>query len=356
MPTVPPHPPPPPTPNPPPPSLVHQVKNSASSFRTFALIGVAAAFCCASTAAIPHIIKPSVASKLTVADHPVAFPPHLLPVLLAQQDPSDDDPEPYLPNPGCVARYVTNDSLAFQNAYAVDVTWDPIHLMFDGVQIGFLVNASVNYSTSCDQLAAFGYSDVTMQLEVRGVSSLTQGGYHLGWFGAEDEEIEFRYWNGEEEKEYYVHQTFTMPGTSLVEGSYNASIGPKILEVEDRPACGCEAGCKYALAPFVGQGWWHSKDGFECAVNGPTCEMTLYGVKRSCQTQEDSSASANCYRPCALPPPSVPPPPSAPPPLSPPFAPPACMDTANRCVVSKCNTYKPKKLAKCPVTCGGCPQ
>ena len=69
---------------------MHQVKNSASSFRTFALLGVAAAFC---AAAIPHIIKPSVASKLTVADHPVAFPPQFLPVLLAQPDPSDD-PKP----------------------------------------------------------------------------------------------------------------------------------------------------------------------------------------------------------------------------------------------------------------------
>ena len=49
-----------------------------------------------------------------------------------------------------------------------------------------------------------------MQMEVRGVSSLTTGGYHLGWLGAEGEEIEFRYWNGEEEKEYYVHQTFTI--------------------------------------------------------------------------------------------------------------------------------------------------
>ena len=142
---------------PPAPHLVHQVKNSASSFRTFALLGVAAAFC---AAAIPHIIKPSVASKLTVADHPVAFPPQFLPVLLAQPDPSDD-PKPYLPNPGCVARYANNDSLDVHGLYTVSVTWDPIHLMFDGAQIGFLVNADVNYSTSCDQLAAFGYSDVT---------------------------------------------------------------------------------------------------------------------------------------------------------------------------------------------------
>ena len=44
-----------------PPSLMHQVKNSTSSFRTFVLIGVAAA-CYASTAAIPHITKPSVAT------------------------------------------------------------------------------------------------------------------------------------------------------------------------------------------------------------------------------------------------------------------------------------------------------
>ena len=58
----------------------------ASSCRAVVLIGVAAAFC---TAFLPHIAKPSVASKRAEANHPGACPPQWLPVLLAS------DPVPY---------------------------------------------------------------------------------------------------------------------------------------------------------------------------------------------------------------------------------------------------------------------
>ena len=44
----------------------------ASSFRVLVLIGVAAAF---RAAFLPHMTKPSVASKLAQTNHPVAVPP-----------------------------------------------------------------------------------------------------------------------------------------------------------------------------------------------------------------------------------------------------------------------------------------
>ena len=56
---------------------------SASSFLALVLFGVAAAFC----AFTPHMMKPSVASKLAEANHPVACPPQWLPVLLAANTP-----------------------------------------------------------------------------------------------------------------------------------------------------------------------------------------------------------------------------------------------------------------------------
>ena len=58
----------------------------ASSCRAVVLIGVAAAFC---TAFLPHIAKPSVASKREEANRPGACPPQWLPVLLAS------DPVPH---------------------------------------------------------------------------------------------------------------------------------------------------------------------------------------------------------------------------------------------------------------------
>ena len=66
----------------------------ASSCRAVVLIGATAAFC---TAFLPHIAKPSVASKRAEANHPGACPPQWLPVLLASDPPSF--PPPSSPSP-----------------------------------------------------------------------------------------------------------------------------------------------------------------------------------------------------------------------------------------------------------------
>eukprot|EP00964_Phaeocystis_antarctica_P091494 scaffold58689_cov63-Phaeocystis_antarctica.AAC.1 len=59
-------------------------KKHASSFRVLVIIGVVAAFC---AAFLPHMTKPSVASKQTEANHPVACPLQWLPVILAANTP-----------------------------------------------------------------------------------------------------------------------------------------------------------------------------------------------------------------------------------------------------------------------------
>ena len=67
-----------------PPSQPIQARKDASSFGVLVLIGVAAAF---RATFLPHMTKPSVASKLAEANHPVAVPPQWLPVLLAANTP-----------------------------------------------------------------------------------------------------------------------------------------------------------------------------------------------------------------------------------------------------------------------------
>jgi len=67
-----------------PPSQPIQARKDASNFGVLVLIGVAAAF---RATFLPHMTKPSVASKLAEASHPVAVPPQWLPVLLAANTP-----------------------------------------------------------------------------------------------------------------------------------------------------------------------------------------------------------------------------------------------------------------------------
>ena len=303
-----------------------QAKEHSSRYRALVLIGVAATFC---AAVIPHITKRSVASKQAEAEHLVAFPPQWLPVILALQDQSGNEgPDPYLPNEGCIARYEVNGTFNTQGAYSVSATWDPIEVTFNGSKIGFLVNANVNHTSSCDQMAALGLNNMTMELEIRGVSSLTSSGYSLGWLGVEGEEIEFRYWNGEDQKEYFVHEKFTMlaPGNNN-QGSYDS--GPKVLELAEIPACGCQIGCTQFYHPILlfqtlsGQ----SLDG-QCVENEGTCEVTAFAnsplntTVKCLKTGADNSASANCFTPCAWPPPSPPSQPCALPPPSLPSPPP----------------------------------
>ena len=69
-----------------------QAKKDAPRFRALVLIGVAAAFCDAIIN--PHMLKPSVASKLVEINHPDACPPQWLPVLLASSSSHIDSPAP----------------------------------------------------------------------------------------------------------------------------------------------------------------------------------------------------------------------------------------------------------------------
>ena len=221
------------------------------------------------------------ASKLAEAEPPVACPPQWLPVFLASASTSKPQPqlEPYLPNPGCTARYETNATAqkktnATNSAYLeyVEAAWDPIEVKYNGARIGFLNNSDVNSKTSCDQLAAIGFNSAGDE-EIRGVSSLTSSGYQLGWLGVPGEEIEFRYWNGEEQKEYFVHEKFTVGADGSPEnsqGSFNPSNGTKVLELAEIPPCGCQVGCKKLS---LGGGLFTDiLTGEQCVENEGTCE------------------------------------------------------------------------------------
>ena len=243
---------------------------------------------------------------------------------------------PYLrpdenPNPGCTPFFVANET---QEAYDVAAIW-VIQVTLDGSLIGYLADNSIfNSTTSCDQVAAIGLNTVTKEPEIRATSFLTSSGYSLGWFGLEGEEIEFRYWNGEEEKEYLVHEKFIMGKSHSDEneqGSHDSSIGPKILELaEIIPVCGCQVGCTHWKFPdnhiAAGLGWQdlfaNTED--QCVENEGSCETTAFPGNLfleaivKCQTGKDNSPSANCYTPCPLPRPSGPSPPSSLPSPSPP--------------------------------------
>ena len=189
-----------------PPSQPLQAKKPASRFHALVLIGVAAAFRAAVSA---HPTKPIVASELAEAKYPAAFPPQWLPVLLATASTSGLPLpiEPYLPNPGCAARYAVNESFPRGN---LDAAWG-IEVKSNNATIGFLVKSGVNASTSCDQLAAIVIDEETNEEQIIGVSTLVENrGYQLAWFGSEGEEIRFRYWDGEAEEEYFGLERFIM--------------------------------------------------------------------------------------------------------------------------------------------------
>jgi len=213
-----------------------QAKKPAWRFHALDLIGVAAAVCAAVSA---HPTKPIVASELAEAKYPAAFPPQWLPVLLATASTSGLPLpiEPYLPNPGCTARYAVNESLRSGDLAAA---WS-IEVKSNNATIGFLVKSGVNASTSCDQLAAIVINEETNEEQIIGVSSLIENwGYSLGWFASEGEEIRFRYWDGEAEEEYFGLERFIMtPGdTNLLQGNFSA--GFRILDVQEVPPCKCQ--------------------------------------------------------------------------------------------------------------------
>jgi len=217
-----------------------QAKKPAWRFHALDLIGVAAAVCAAVSA---HPTKPIVASELAEANPPAACPPQWLPVLVATAS-SSGLLQPYAPNPGCTPRYEFNDSLSTgvdPLAPRGDATWF-LTVKFQNATIGFLANSAVNESTSCDQLAAIAINNQTNEEVVLGTSTLIEEGYQLGWTAAIGEEIQFRYWNGEEEKEYFVLERFKMVAES-VQGSFEN--GSKILEVQEIPPCKCQLCTKY---------------------------------------------------------------------------------------------------------------
>ena len=117
-----------------PPSQPLQAKKPASRFHALVLIGVAAAFRAAVSA---HPTKPIVASELAEAKYPAAFPPQWLPVLLATASTSGLPLpiEPYLPNPGCEARYAVNQS--FDQRGPLNAAWN-IEVKSNDATIGFL--------------------------------------------------------------------------------------------------------------------------------------------------------------------------------------------------------------------------
>eukprot|EP00964_Phaeocystis_antarctica_P094811 scaffold61445_cov55-Phaeocystis_antarctica.AAC.1 len=209
--------------------------------------------------------------------------------------PPSPSPDPNLPNPGCARFFVVNESR--QIGYDVVALWSPIQMMLNGSFIDYLADDStLNETTSCDQVAAMGRNSVTKEWEARGTSSLTSSGYALGWLGVEGEEIEFRHWNGEEEREYFVHEKFIMGRTDSplnFRGSYNKSIGPVILELAEAPPCGC-LGCKNF---YIGFGFWLPAADDKCVENEGTCEITLGQGTYKCQTGKDPSPSANCFTP-----------------------------------------------------------
>ena len=249
---------------------------------------------------------------------PPSGPPPLPP------PPPPPSPDPNLPNPGCTPFFVVNESI--QIGYNTDAIFAPIQVLLNGSLVGYLADDSIhNWTTSCDQLAAIGVNPVTGEPEIRATSLLTSSGYALGWLGIVGEEIEFRFWNGEEEKEYSVLLLHTM-GTAFspenYRGSFDPSIGPVIFElVELVELCGCQIGCQKFSHTIFGQqtlafGSNTAKD--QCVENNDTCEVVVYPTAPPpySQTVECLTDSwVSCYTPCASPKPSPLPPLPSPPPL-----------------------------------------
>ena len=130
-------------------------------------------------------------------------------------------------------------------------------------------------------MAAFGLNKTTEEPEIRAVSSLVAQGYSLGWLGDVGEEIEFRFWNGEEEKEYFVHERFTMKAslTENNQGSYQVG-GAVVLELAEIPPCGCQIGCeKYQFVGPYGAFWQDISDG-QCVEIEGACELDTSHLSR----------------------------------------------------------------------------
>ena len=207
-------------------------------------------------------------------------------------------------NPDCTAHFVTGDTSAFPDT----ATMVPAFVTLDGAQIGYPVDGTTE-TTSCDQIAAIVMTDGVEV--VRGVSTLIDTGYSLAFLGTAGDQIEFKYWNGAQQKEYNaqglfdtstVSQTYTMKAGGNL-GSF-AKGGAQELVLSVAPFCKpCESGCSHYF--FQKAVMIDVPEAEGCVDNAGTCEITASGGTWSCHTGANTS-TPDCYTPCATPPPSPP--------------------------------------------------
>ena len=147
---------------------------------------------------IPYITKPSVASKLAEAEHPVACPPRWLPALLASLEYSTspanpwEDPELTVIEPisSCSDQPFNESDITSFEAQET-ATMVPARVSLNGVQVGWPIGDRGG-PNECDQVAAFGEDG-----DLRGVSKLISNYFSLGFFGDAGDWIEFRYYSGD---------------------------------------------------------------------------------------------------------------------------------------------------------------
>ena len=205
-------------------------------------------------------------------------------------------------NSGCTAHWETGDLSKMPDTASMT----PAVVTLDGAQIGYPVDGTTQ-TTSCDQIAAIGVADGV----VRGVSTFVTAGFALGIIGEAGEQIEFKYWNGAQQKEYNaqglfdtstVSQTYTMKAGGNL-GSF-AKGGAQELVLSVAPFCKpCESGCSHYF--FQKAVMIDVPEAEGCVDNAGTCEITASGGTWSCHTGANTS-TPDCYTPCATPSPSPP--------------------------------------------------
>jgi len=158
---------------------------------------------------IPYITKPSVASKLAEAEHPVACPPRWLPALLASLEYSTspanpwEDPELTVIEPisSCSDQPFNESDITSQAENTA--TMVPARVALNGVQVGWPIGDRGG-PNECDQVAAFGEDG-----DLRGVSKLISNYFSLGFFGDAGDWIEFRYYSGAQNQTYYSNVRYS---------------------------------------------------------------------------------------------------------------------------------------------------
>jgi len=187
----------------------------------------------------------------------------------------------------------------------------PAIVSLNGVQIGHPVEAGpdgqgkehgIDGSTSCDEIAAIGVRDGV----VRGVSSLVSSGFSIGIIGDHGEQIEFRYWNSKQGKEYFADYLYTMASNEQV-GSFGKGKEINLVLSETYTCKPCASRCSHYLFeppgskvdPFVMQ-----LGASEGCVENPAkgkCELTSSGGTNEVWTclAGPLVTSPECYTPCS---------------------------------------------------------